>query len=802
MGDYLQNQPPHLHQVLQSPLFGSILRCLQLDTSTTIVSAAITILIMLLPHMPSSLVPHLPTLFNIYARLLFWSRERARAVEPRTDDAEQATWDACSHQAEVDDHPVYHLLNYYTILYGLYPINFMDYIRKPQRYLRHANVANANDMEVQPTEIRDQSEKFRRYHVLHPNFYTLTIDSEKTDFGRWVNSEASELVAECMGLCLITESNQVIGQNLPLMSAPEAVPASEASVKDGALLHNSGTLDAHDGFHLPHSPSMESLASSRRPSAMLRRGSHSSQPSVRDSIDAKMRDSNIDSPTLTPQLVQSPSHTQLHDMIQSNKAIKSGLHQSLTNDSVPSLSLSQQDSAPERPAPSSTSVPPANYSPLSLTEASPQIPQLQRQILLLQNDLNFERYLKQQHMAHIGDLRRRQLDEVATEAEAQNLLITNRNFKNRFEEAKKAEMQVRRDSEKSRALAKKWEADLANKLKKLRDDSKRLKGEYETLQKELDGSKAERDKLRVLLCEAEVKELSSKQNMQSIEIHSTEINRLKSEVARLIVAERDHQAREQERQIAMETATAAEEKAEVLAIKLASRENEVDRCRKLFQSQVAALQARLSEAQGGNGRSSPQVKEAVEAALAASRDKQAELQKQFNLLMRKYTALQSSLLDMRTGVTPGQLRIETSNRSEGDPDYLSMSTSPVMMKARPHRVLSSPDVVEGTAYNVTAPLGPKTGQSMSPMSSGWTHQPGSSPQGTDGSATGSLSMSPDQRPFGRSDSRRLMARSHSDLFSGAQNRLRRDSKDKGKEEDSKKEKKALGLRGVRGFMYE
>ncbi|KAM5368680.1 hypothetical protein ACJZ2D_009452 [Fusarium nematophilum] len=757
LGDYLQSQPPHLHQILQTPLFSDVLKCLQQDSSTTIVSAALTVLIMLLPHMPSSVVPHLPTLFNIYARLLFWSRERAGIVEPQPEEADHSTWEECNYQAEIDDHPVYHLLNYYTILYGLYPINFMDYIRKPQRYLRHANVANANDIEVQPTEIRDQSERFRRCHLLHPNFYTLTIDSEKTDFGRWIKSEASEVVAECMGLCLITESNQVLGQTLPSIPAPGVPVNSEGSAKDGqdpALLSSLTMVDAHDGYRLPQSASMESIASSRRPSALIRRGSQSSHPSTRESIDAKMREPSVDSPTLPPHLTQSSSHTQLQDMLQSNKAIKSGLHQSLTNDSVPSLSLSHQESVAERPAASSLTTQPTINSPLSLTETNTQVTHLQRQILLLQNDLNFERYLKQQHMAHIGDLRRRHMEEAATEAETQNLLITNRNLKNRFEEAKKAEMQ------------------------------------------------AERDKLRVLLCEAEVKELNWKQNMQSIEIHSAEIDHLKSEVERLTVEERDHQAKELERQRAIDAATEAEAKVEALTLQLSSRDGEVERSKNLFQSQIATLQAQLIELREGRSRSPPVEKEAIEALLAASREKQAELQKQCNLVLRKYTALQSSLLDMKSGATPGQLKIETPNASEGYPECLSMSSSPVMMKTRPHRILSNPEIAEATAFNVTPPLDQKPGMPMSPKSGGWAQPPGS-PLGTDGSASGSLSMSPDHR-FGRSDSGRLMARSHSDLFASAShNRIRKDSKDKGREEGgSKKDKKSSALRGIRGFMYE
>lgn len=58
--EFVQSQPPHLHVVLETPLFDNILRCLEYDTSTTVVTIAVTALTMLLPHMPSSLVPYLP----------------------------------------------------------------------------------------------------------------------------------------------------------------------------------------------------------------------------------------------------------------------------------------------------------------------------------------------------------------------------------------------------------------------------------------------------------------------------------------------------------------------------------------------------------------------------------------------------------------------------------------------------------------------------------------------------------------------------------------------------------------------
>ncbi|KAK5998276.1 Tuberous sclerosis 1homolog-like-like protein [Cladobotryum mycophilum] len=788
--DYLQSQPPHLHQIMQTPLFTNLLTCLQQDTSTTVISAALTALIMLLPHMPSSLVPHLPTLFNIYARLLFWERERSGVLELPSHDSEQASrWEICSFEPETEDVTITHLSNYYTILYGLYPINFMDYIRKPQRYMRHANVSNPDEIEVQPTEIRHQSEQFRRCHVLHPNLYTLTIESEKTDFGRWIKSEAAEVVAECMSLCLAPETQHFVDQELPHLSGPSIAVINDDSDRvrsDPGLLSSSVTKVNH--WRNAHLSSTDSIASDRTPSTMMRRGSLSSQRSARDSGELRFRETTLDSPTLPPQLAQSASHTQLQDMIKSNKVIKSSLHQSLANDSVPSLALSHQDSVADRP-PTSMLPPPQTHSPASVTDGNAQIAHLQRQILLLQNDLSFERYLKQQHMAHIGELRRRQMVEAATEAETQNLILMNRNLKSRYEEAKMAETQVRKESEKSRALAKKWEADLANKVKTLREDSKKTHAELENARRELEESRREGDKLRRLVCDAEVKELNARQNMQSIEIHGAEIDRLKAEVNRLTRSERDNQAREVERQTAVNSAKDAQNQVEALKLKLAAAESEVQRTKKLFQTQVASLQGQISTAQEERDKPGSHSIKVLESALTANRAKQAEQEKQYKQLSRKYTALQSSLFDMQSEATVGpprqQQTIERPRIPEPEMEYLStsasMAGSPMLARPKPRRLLSDAEIYGTTAYSVTPSLGSNPPTPTSAVLHPLQQTVSAGPEGPD-----SLSMSPDSRYFS----------------GGFGSKIRKESKDRQKDDNGKpkKEKRSTAFRGIRGFV--
>ncbi|CRK45289.1 hypothetical protein BN1723_016524, partial [Verticillium longisporum] len=756
--DFIQKQPPHLHLILQTPLFGNLLRCLQHDTSTTAVSLAITTLIMILPHMPSSLVPFLPILFNIYARLLFWDNERTGTVEAASEDNDARSltsasgWEASTFCAESDDLEIRHLASYFTILYGMYPLNFTDYIRKPQRYLRHANAAESDEVDVQPTEIRDRSERFRQSHLLHPNFYTLTIDSEKTDLGRWLNCEPAELVADCMALRVPTDT-----VSSELMPAAQTAGAASSFFSDGsegldpALLSGSGPDSNIDSWRNTQDSGRESQASSRIQSTVQRQPSQSSHLSNKDSTDTRSRGVDGDSPTLPPHLVVSSSHTHLQDMIQSNKAIKSGLHQSLANDSVPSLALSHADSFPEGLAshvPSHAPTPaPVVPSPLSLAGTQTQSAYLQRQVMLLQNDLNFERYLKQQHMAHIGELRRKQVREAASEAEAQHLILANRNLRNRLDDAKKAEMQIRKESERSRTLAKKWESDLSAKLRTLREESKKTKTTEESLRRELLSAKQEGEKLRKIVCDAEVKELNSRQNMQSVEIEAAEISRLKAEVDRLTMSERDLQAKEVERQTAMKSAAESENRSEILDLKLASKERELEKTKKLCQSQIAALTMQLAEAQEGRRPRRTVTagdETTAESALAASRAKQAELQKQYTNLMRRFTVLQSQYEDgkLAVGSVTSQGRNEFPFRMEGD-DGSTHSSSPVNVRSRPHRGFSDPDYLDPvtSSFNTTPALDTKPSTPVPTVST--------SP-GTEGAGSGS-NASPDQRIYGRGE---------------------------------------------------
>ena len=89
---YVRLQGPHLYQVLQTQLFDHLLQCLEGDTSTTVISLALTVLIMFMPHLCNSLGKYLPRLFVVYTRVLCWDKfgTQRLAEDTSTSDAPAA----------------------------------------------------------------------------------------------------------------------------------------------------------------------------------------------------------------------------------------------------------------------------------------------------------------------------------------------------------------------------------------------------------------------------------------------------------------------------------------------------------------------------------------------------------------------------------------------------------------------------------------------------------------------------------------------------------------------------------------
>ncbi len=692
---FFKQGPPHLHLMLQTPLFDNLLRCLQIDTSTTVIAQAMTALTMFLPHIPVTSGKHLPALFNIYTRMLFW--ERGRTLSPRlrhgSDDGSDSPdptiqtackvpWEKLSYSFSSTDSSMPDLLHYFTFLYGLYPINFMSYIRKPSRYLRHANFAGADDIDVEPSEIRLRSDKYRELHLLHPNFFTHTIESEITDAQRWMNHAASDVVTFCMTLNVPQELAYSIGFTEQPPSTLPVVEETPREMRSGGLLTHSSSRETFHTHRSSRADDVQSAMSSRHHSIVSpgpptdgtvelsalarlssRNASVSSEvPSAHLSTPQESSRPESSATNHSAQPPQPDAMPSLQEMLASNSqhTSRSNLRHSLRNDLPTTLSTLANNDAlvdsnrgernvdmylqflQQPTAPRSPSLHPSN------PEISSAISSLQREIVLLKNDLSFERYLKQQHLSHIGKLRRQQVREATIEAETQAFVNNNKTLKKSLEDKEREVLQVKKDMDRSRALSRKWEEGLSTKLRVVKEEQKLWRVEKQRLKTRLEESKTKNDGLKKLVIESEEREVESERRLEGIKIELEQLHVANADVQRLKQRLRKYMTQERDIERMVGQGDVAASKIKMLELALVVRDNELEELKLANTREIEQLKSDLERVEGrARKEASKKVQGMVDAAVAANQGRLNNLQKQYYALKRRFADVQAENLQLR-----------------------------------------------------------------------------------------------------------------------------------------------------------
>ena len=665
---FVRHQPPHLYLVQETTLIEHLLRCLMIDTSTTAISLALTALIMFLPHIPTSLVAHLPRLFLIYSRLLCWDKFVVSHDEQERQDFSQdkqhndteapqdlsmtSSWDRLEHALDDAESTAPELLHYFTFLYGLYPLNFMSYIRKPRKYLKSIDFPGADDFDLDQNIIRSRTEQFRQVHLMHPGFYTTTIEDELTD-NRWIKADPSDVVMECMGLCVAVPTSLADPGPPPRSKLPEVpaglvhtedIPAHNLVVRDGESLAGSNGLVSPGESQVYRSwrdtlstaiTSQSSYAMVEAPSATRKDSEafHSlhSQSSKAGSPASRSRD-YFDSPTLGPQGSDSTSSKLPAAQTQTSAGQVSRKPHGRLRDLSPRLDAFAQSIRHKRSSPPTSPV----GNPASMAY-------LQREVMLLRNDLNFERYLKQQHLVHIGQLQRKNIREATAEAETQNLLNNNRTLKAKLTKANESYTALQKENITGRNQSKKWEGELSNKVRSLREEQKQWKSEEEALRHDLQRAQRDGEALRKLVLEAESRDLQAQQKLRALEQDLDALDGLKQQVQELRGHVRHYESRELEYERAQADQEITRTELDTANLRLQSREAERNRSRQAYERKIAELESRLHAAEhpmpGGDGLN-PATQQALEAALHESQQKLLQLKKAHARLLHRYTELE------------------------------------------------------------------------------------------------------------------------------------------------------------------
>ncbi|KAI8343798.1 Hamartin protein-domain-containing protein [Choanephora cucurbitarum] len=139
LSEFMRRRRTHLHEILDTPLFESMLKSLMYDNSTTLIAISVTNLIMLLPRMCTSLPRFLPQLFYIFARAICWDqlrdvRQKQQTEYTRTVEDGLGLYYTFSKLSAPPSNP--QTGAFFTSLYGLYPCNFLQFLYKPYAYFK------------------------------------------------------------------------------------------------------------------------------------------------------------------------------------------------------------------------------------------------------------------------------------------------------------------------------------------------------------------------------------------------------------------------------------------------------------------------------------------------------------------------------------------------------------------------------------------------------------------------------------------------------------------------------------------
>lgn len=690
---FVRLQPPHLYQVSQTSIIAHLLRCLLIDTSTVVLSLALNALIMFLPHIPSSVREHLPRLFLIYSRILVWERfspakietnvdDKMAAVEEKSDedndesdhngtagsnDTETEEWEKLESSFDTAQSTTPELTHYFTFLYGLYPLNFMSYCRNPRKYLRRIGFPNADEFDLDKSIIRTRTEQYSKLHIVNPAFFTTTVEDELEE-NRWLKSDPADVVAECLSLYLVVpeDGNDMRQARLSLQQDTENDLTADADIDPFALPISKWRSPQYS----PNVSGASTGVSHSEPLNLLRRGSvqqdkPTSAMSSASAVSSPMGTPlNVpeDSPTLPPSYAAQELRRMSRTPVPGKRT--SSVASTLRSVAAPSPRLDALSASTRAEMPRSPALRPA-------PEPAANMAFLQREVMLLKNDLNFERYLKQQHLAHIGQLQRSNIREAAVEAETQNLINTNRMLKDKLSRSQKALDTHKREMKTSRDQSKKFEVDLTNKLKALKEEERTWRATEQELRISLQQAQHDLNDSRKIIVMAESEALRAKQEVELSANKLEQVNKLKEDISSVEQKLQDYESRELQFTKTQDERSAMQTDLETARMRLEAKNGDYENTLQASKNRVIELEAQLFSARNPtsdvtpnnpivSGQLAPVAQHMIDLAVAGITEKYSTLKKEYRQLRHHFKELDAKNKALESELTAAAASSPTS----------------------------------------------------------------------------------------------------------------------------------------------
>ncbi|XP_044732259.1 hamartin isoform X2 [Chrysoperla carnea] len=172
LGHVVRRQPSWIYKITQHPLLKNLLKLLKTETEILPLMSALLILIILLPMIPANIGPYLNDIFEIFSRLAAWNRNNSGKFS-----------EECLVHLQVGMYALF------LRLYGMYPCNFLSYLRQVYGPRDHLAVFSHT--------IKPMLETVK----MHPLLVTASKDNEITT-NRWKEMGHHDVIVECAKLTL------------------------------------------------------------------------------------------------------------------------------------------------------------------------------------------------------------------------------------------------------------------------------------------------------------------------------------------------------------------------------------------------------------------------------------------------------------------------------------------------------------------------------------------------------------------------------------------------------------------------
>lgn len=563
LSQFVRLQTQYVYQIFDTPLLDSLCCSLEQDTSTTVVSLALTVLVMILPHIPDVVSRMLSRFFQIFGRILCWDKltavlRRAAAftgvekIEDEKDDVEinsstssldnsedKLKWQRLDASFDTAQSTPPQCSQLFTFLYGLYPLNFLEYLRTPSAYLdAHNNGFQWNRESTEDETIRSRAALMVSRHLVHPNMFQMTIETEVSDLSRWKKLEPSEAVMLCVSLDTTNLNRQqpILGrqysESASLNLDPELHSTSKSSFRtpltiEEQLVEQSSPVEelnrSTSPFLVSHQPSM-ALASRVASPAVFPVSNATTLPTERVPMETLSNSKIIPS---------DEDFLKVHEeLLRLQSAV---IHSPETYENGTS----------------------GNYH---------ECAHFQRELLLLRNELNFEKHLRQQHVLHIGHLQRGVISDAAVEAERQGLYNTTKSLKYQVSNLQNVLQQLRHESTTSKANRTRYESTLNARLKELKEENAVLVNEQEANKRAFKDGENEILRLRMSLGVAQGATFNLEQQLQILQPEIQNAKTLQQKFDQL--TQRIKETELLELQLKVERERVAEAKSQVATVKI------------------------------------------------------------------------------------------------------------------------------------------------------------------------------------------------------------------------------------------